>query len=207
MSNRNLVMASTSPHRRALLERIGLGSVVCVAPRCDEEVDDPTLSPAELVQLLAERKARSVASAFPEDLIIGADQVVELDGQVLGKPGTEALAVEQLLSLAGREHRLVTGVCVHEPHTGRSELGVDVHRMRMWPHDRGLLERYVARERPLDCAGAYKVESAGAALFESMAGEDFTAIVGLPLCQVGKLLATFDLTLLDLVLRGRCRVE
>lgn len=198
MSNRNILLASTSRHRRTLLERAGLGAVTCVAPRCDEEVDAGA-EPVEIVQSLAERKARSVASAHPEALIIGADQVVELDGVVLGKPGTAERALEQLFSLAGREHRLLTGICVYEPRTDRCEVGLDVHRMHMWPLDQERLRRYIAHDRPLDCAGSYRVESAGVALFQAMSGEDYTAIVGLPLCQLAALLARFEITLVDLI--------
>jgi len=199
MGNRNIVLASTSRHRRELLQRAGLGAVICVAPTSDEEVDDETITPLALVETLAERKARSVGSSFPEALIIGADQVVELEGAVLGKPGTEARAVDQLLALSGREHRLLTGLCVFEPRTGRVEVGVDVHCMKMWPLGRSRLERYVTYDQPLDCAGSYRVESAGVTLFQSMAGEDFTAIVGLPLCQLSELLSRFGVTLFDLV--------
>ena len=197
MSNRPLVLASTSRHRRALLERAGLGAVRCVAPTSDEAIDEAGVAPTDLVRRLAERKARSVAAAHPDALILGCDQVAEVDGRVLGKPGTAERALEQLLSLAGREHRLLTGLCVHEPATGRTELAVDVHRMTLWPLDRARLERYVAIDQPLDCAGSYRVEAAGITLFSSMAGEDFTAIVGLPLCRLAELLGRFGVTLLD----------
>ena len=198
MSNRRIVLASTSRHRRALLERAGLHDVLCVAPRCDEAIDEDVVPPRAMVRQLAERKARSVAADYPDALVLGADQVVELDGRALGKPGTAERAVEQLLALAGREHRLLTGLCVYEPRSGRSEVDVDVHRMTMWPLDRARLERYVALDQPLDCAGAYRVESTGVTLFSSMAGDDFTAIVGLPLCRLAALLDRFGVTLLDL---------
>jgi septum formation protein len=190
-----LVLASTSRHRRALLERAGLSFVPC-APRCDEEIAEGT-PPAEIVVVLARRKAESLAPEHPDGLIIGSDQVVEIDGRVLGKPGTVEAATAQLVSMSGREHRLLTGLCVHEPSTGRSETGLSVHRMRMWPLDEERLARYVARDLPLDCAGSYRVEAAGVTLFESMEGDDFTAIVGLPLCLLARLLLRFDVTLVD----------
>lgn len=190
-----LVLASTSRHRRALLERAGLSYTAC-APRCDEDADDAT-GPEDLVQILARRKAESLASEYPEALIVGSDQVVEIDGRVLGKPGTAEGAVAQLAMLSGREHRLLTGLCVLAPSEQRSEVGLATHRMRMWPLDTARLTRYVARDNPLDCAGSYRVEAAGITLFESMAGDDFTAIVGLPLCLLARLLRRFDVTLLD----------
>ncbi len=189
------MLASTSRHRRGLLEGMGLEFTAC-APRCDERVDPP-LPPDRMVRLLARRKAESVARDHPGALIIGSDQVAELEGEVLGKPGSAEAAVDQLSALAGREHRLLTGLCVHDAPTGRSETGLAVHRMRMRPLGRELLARYVARDQPIDCAGSYRVESAGAALFEVMAGDDFTAIVGLPICLLGDLLEHFGVTLLD----------
>ncbi len=199
MSKQNLVLASTSRHRRGLLRRAGLGAVTCVAPRCDEVVDDPAITHVELVRLLSQRKAESAATDFPEALIIGSDQVVEVDGEVLGKPGTAPRAVDQLVRLAGREHTLLSGLCVNEPRSGRSEVGVDVHLMRMWPLERAQLEEYVVHDEPLDCAGSYRIESAGITLFQSMEGSDFTAIVGLPLCQLARILLRFNVTLLELV--------
>jgi septum formation protein len=198
MSNWNLILASTSRHRRALLHQAGLGHLTCVAPRCDENVDGLEISPSEQVALLARRKAESVGVAYPGALIIGSDQVVELDGEVLGKPGSAERAVEQLARLSGRSHRLLTGLCVHEPSTGRSEVAVSEHVMSMWPFTREQLRRYVELDQPLDCAGSYRVESAGVTLFESMRGEDYTAIVGLPMCLLARLLTLFGVTLLDI---------
>ena len=202
MSNTRVLLASTSRHRRALLDEVGLSGVASVAPLCDEVVEDPSIEPEELVRLLSIRKAESLSEAHPEALIIGSDQVVELDGAILGKPGTAERAVDQLMRLAGREHRLLTGICVHEPASGKSEVAVAVHRMRMRALDRERLARYVAADGPVDCAGSYRIESMGATLFESMEGEDYTAIVGLPLCHLGRLLDLFGVTLLDLALEG-----
>lgn len=197
MSNANLILASTSRHRRALLGQVGLGHIHCVAPRCDEEVDTPGISPVDFVAELSRRKAESVADEHPESLIIGSDQVVELDGEILGKPGTPERAVAQLSRLSGRSHHLLTGLCVHEVATGRSEVAVDQHEMRLWPLSEDRLRRYVELDQPLDCAGSYRVESAGVMLFESMQGADFTAIVGLPICLLSALLRRFGVTLLD----------
>ena len=195
LMSKPLVLASTSRHRRALLERTGLSVATC-APQCDEAVADG-VSPTEMVEVLSRRKAESVAREHPGALIVGSDQVAEIDGHILGKPGTAERAVDQLASLAGREHRLLTGLCIHEPETGRSEVGLTVHRMSMWPLDRKRLAHYVARDLPLDCAGSYRIEATGVCLFESMVGEDYTAIVGLPVCLLAQLLRRFDVTLLD----------
>lgn len=189
MDRRPLVLASTSRYRRELMDRLGV-PYEARAPLYDEE-HDLGLVPDDLVQELARRKAESLAAACPDALVIGADQVAELDGAVLLKPGSVDAAVAQLRSLAGRTHRLLTGVAVHDPRSGRTEVALDVHRMTMRPLGEPALRAYVERDRPVDCAGAYKVECAGVALFEAMEGRDFTAIVGLPLTVVVTLLGRF----------------
>jgi septum formation protein len=187
-----LVLASTSRYRRALLDRLGV-PYVAVAPDCDEDAwKDRGLAPVALAVALARAKAASVVALDPARYggchVLGSDQLVDLDGVVLGKPGTVDAAIAQLERMAGREHRLVTAVALQAPDGSVREL-VDVHRLRMRALDRAALARYVARDAPLDCAGAYKIEEGGIALFASIVGDDFTAIVGLPLLGVGRLLA------------------
>lgn len=193
---KRLVLASTSRHRRALLEGLSI-PFEARPPRCDESVE-PGLPPEEVVSTLSTRKAESLVGDLDDALVVGSDQVVEIDGEILGKPGSVEAAVGQLGRLAGREHRLLTGLCVHDPRTGRSEWGLTVHRMRMWPLGREQLERYVAEDRPVDCAGSYRVEAKGALLFERMEGADHTAIVGLPVTLLAALLGRFGVSLLDL---------
>lgn len=190
-----VVLASTSRYRRALMDQLRL-DYVAVAPEYEEE-NDLELPPEQLVRLLARKKAESLAARFPDSLIIGADQVAELDGQLLFKPGTAERAVAQLLTLAGRTHRLVTGVAVHSPSQDRTEVVVDVHRMVMRPLTPKQAAFYVAHDDPVDCAGAYKVESLGVALFEAMEGRDHTGIVGLPLTRVVQLLGRFGVDVLQ----------
>jgi septum formation protein len=199
-----LVLASTSAYRAALLARLGL-PFEAVAPDCDEDgVKAQGLSAEDLVRELARRKAESVAHRFPDALVIGSDQVAELDGEILGKPGTAERARSQLARLAGREHRLVTGVCLlggtaeapagggAGPNDGeRHRLeALDIHRLRVRRLSPEQIHRYVAQDVPLDCAGSYKIEGQGIALFESIQGGDYTAIIGLPLTQVVALLAS-----------------
>ena len=186
-----LVLASTSPYRRALLARLGL-PFVAVAPSYQEEhgLDLPT---AELVQQLALRKAQSLRDAYPRALIVAADQVAEIDGERLFKPGTVERAVEQLLRLAGRTHRLITGLAVLEAATGRVEQALDLQHMTLRPLSPEQAQAYVAAERPLDCAGAYRIEGRGIALFESMRSADYTGIIGLPLIGLTTLLGRFGI--------------
>ena len=181
-----LVLASTSKYRRALLDRLGL-SYTSHAPKVDEEAVAPELSVDAVAMQLARDKAQSVAAACPDAHIIGSDQLVDLDGERLGKPGSIEKAEEQLRRLSGREHRLITAVALLHPN-GTVETALDIHLMRLRALTDAEVHRYVQRERPIDCAGSYKIESLGISLVESIEGKDFTAIVGLPLIALCKLL-------------------
>jgi septum formation protein len=188
-----LVLASTSRYRRALLERLGL-AVTCVAPDFDEDAARPSLAHLPLSEQalrLAEGKAAAVARLHPEALVIGGDQIAALGDAVLHKPGTAARAEAQLARLAGQTHQLYTAVVVMQGESGKRASAVDVHHMAMRPLSVEAIARYVAQDAPLDCAGSYRVESLGIALFERLAGDDFTAVVGLPLTRLVALLAEF----------------
>lgn len=179
----DLLLASTSPYRRALLDRLGI-AYEAVAPQVDERALEPAGAAAEEVaRTLARAKAESVGAAYPEAYVLGADQVIDLDGTKVGKPGTPARAVEQLQRLQGRTHRIVTAVALRSP-TGRLDEHVDVHRMRMRSLSATAIAAYVAAEAPLDCAGAYKIEGRGLLLFEAIEGCDYSAVIGLPLLAV-----------------------
>lgn len=184
-----LILASSSPYRVELMQRLGL-PFEAVAHRCDEDAlktDDP--EPVGLAAQLARLKALSLVEAHPGALIIGSDQVAELEGEILSKPGTEERAVAQLKRLRGRDHRLITAVALVGPGGEVLEEAVNVHTMRVRADlSDAELASYVARDQPLDCGGSYKIESLGIALFDAIAGEDFTAIVGLPLVTVVSML-------------------
>lgn len=182
----HLILASTSKYRRELLERLRL-SFRCFAPDVDEEpFKDCGAAPASIAAVLARLKAESLAGLDPEAVVIGSDQVAELEGEVLGKPGTAENAVAQLERLAGRQHRLFTAVAIW--HRFRCQLHVDTTTLAMRNLSRAELERYVAADRPLDCAGSYKIESLGISLFDAIETSDQTAIVGLPLMAVTTML-------------------
>ncbi len=184
-----LVLASTSPYRRVLLERLGIAFAV-EAPRCDEEaLKEPGTPASDLALQLARAKALSLRreAAQAGAFILGSDQLVDLDGQILGKPHTVEGAVSQLKRLRGRAHRLLTAFALVDPES-KVETHLDVHTLTMRDLSDHEIERYVAREQPLDCAGSYKIESAGIALFARIEGEDFTAITGLPLLALSQLL-------------------
>lgn len=192
---RRIVLASTSRYRRALLEQLRLPFEVA-APDYEERHDLP-LTPEELVVELARGKARSLSSAWPDALILGSDQAAELDGEILGKPGTPERAVEQLMRLAGRTHRLLTAVALYDARAGTTATALTTHEMTMRPLSRVEAEAYVRSDDPVDCAGSYKVESLGIALFERMRGDDHTGIVGLPLTAVVSLLGAHGVSLMN----------
>jgi MAF protein len=194
---RSLVLASTSPFRGELLGRLGI-PFIQADPGIDE---DPWkargLPPERLVLALARAKAEALAAEHPRALILGADQAVDLDGEALGKPGSHDAAVEQLLRLQGRSHRLLTGVALHDAAARRTDVALDEHAVTLRPLRRPQVEGYVCREDVRACAGAYRVEGLGIALFESVLGRDWTGIVGLPLLLVTRMLAEAGLDPLD----------
>ncbi len=182
----DLILASTSPYRRDLLARLAL-PFRCVAPGVDEAaIGADILDPVERAGRLARAKAEAVAARESGALVIGSDQLVAFEGRVLGKPGTAERAVEQLLAMAGREHLLVTAVAVAD--RSGVEIETDVARLRLRDLSRAEAERYVAADRPIDCAGSYKIESLGIALFDRIEASDHSAIVGLPLLTVCRML-------------------
>jgi len=182
----DLVLASTSIYRRALLQRLGL-PFRWRAPRCDEESFKSEKSdPRSLAEKLAAAKVASLVSVEPGATIIGCDQVVSFRGLVFGKPGSTARAVEQLSAMAGQTHALVTALVVVQ--RDRLFRHTDVTSLRMRALSLSSIERYVAADQPLDCAGSYKLEARGIALFEKIESEDHTAITGLPLVALVRIL-------------------
>jgi septum formation protein len=181
-----LVLASTSPYRRALLERLGLPFVVA-APRVPEE-RLPGESAATMAGRLARAKATAVAAAFPSALIVGCDQVAVCEGELIGKPGDHGRAAAQLRSLSGREAVFDTALCVHNAQTGTVGERIVPSRVRFRVLDDAMIERYLRRERPYDCAGSAKAEGLGIALIERIESDDPTALIGLPLIALVDLL-------------------
>jgi septum formation protein len=188
---RRIVLASTSKYRRALLDAAGVKYEALSPPFVEDHAR--SLTPEEMVVAFARGKAESLAA--PGALVIGADQIPELEGRILTKPGSREGAIAQLRSLSGRTHRLLTAVAIHDG--TRTESRLVVHRMTMRPLTDAQIAAYVDRDEPFDCAGAYKVEAAGALLFETMEGPDHTAIVGLPLTETARLLAMFGVDVLS----------
>ncbi|MBY0437345.1 MAG: Maf family nucleotide pyrophosphatase [Burkholderiales bacterium] len=189
-----LILASTSPYRRALLERLGLDFEV-VAPHVDE-APAPGESPHALCVRLARAKALAVARSVPAAVVIGSDQVAEIDGLPVNKPETHAEATRQLRMLRGRTVRFHTALCILQldPERSAEERVVTDVVYRLF--DDAAIERYLLRDRPYDCAGSAKVEGLGIVLTDAVRGDDPTALIGLPLIALTRLLPRFGLSML-----------
>jgi septum formation protein len=185
---RELVLASTSQYRRALMERLGV-PFRCRPPQVDEEAlkaDADASAPRALAEHLALAKAASLGREERRATVIGCDQLVAFDGRAFGKPGSVEAAVDQLAAMSGRTHELITALAVW--HDGQTFLHTDVTILRMRALGRDEIARYVAADRPLDCAGAYKFERRGIVLFDRVDAQDHAAIVGLPLMALTTIL-------------------
>jgi septum formation protein len=183
---RPLVLGSTSRYRRELLERLRLPFEVC-APDTDE-TPLPGEAPAALAQRLALAKARDVARRQPHALVIGSDQVADLHGQPLGKPGTHERAVAQLRQMRGQTVVFQTAVAVVCAASGFEASDIAAVRVRFRALSDDEIERYLQAEQPYDCAGSAKSEGLGIALLDAIDNDDPTALVGLPLIRTARLL-------------------
>jgi septum formation protein len=173
------VLASTSAYRRQLLERLGIPFTVA-ASNVDEE-PLPGESAVDLTQRLARAKAEAVARRHPNSLVIGSDQLALCGRDVLGKPGSGERAVAQLKSLSGQRVVFHTAVHVINTAAGKNEGHVDLTTVHFRQLNEDEIKRYVARDKPYDCAGGFKVEALGVALFNRIESQDPTALIGLPL--------------------------
>jgi septum formation protein len=181
-----LILASTSRYRRELLERLRLPFEIA-APQVGE-TPAPGEAPAELARRLALAKAEAVAVRHPQAIVIGSDQVADLDGEAIGKPLVHERAVAQLRRMSGRRVVFQTAVAVARRETGfaRALLAPVVVRFRELGDAE--IERYLRIERPYDCAGSAKAETLGIALLASIESDDPTALIGLPLIRTCELL-------------------
>jgi septum formation protein len=184
----DVVLASTSRYRRDLLARLTTRFRV-LAP----EVDEAALAgetAAALAARLAQAKARAIAAQCTSAIVIGSDQAAELEGTILGKPGDVERARTQLAAASGREVIFNTAVCVIDSRRTepREFAALDTTRVLFRRLEHGEIARYLERERPVDCAGSFKAEGLGIALFERIESQDPTALIGLPLIALSRLL-------------------
>ncbi len=180
-----LILASTSPWRRALLEKLAI-PFECAAPEVDE-TPLPGEGPRHLLLRLARKKAQSLAHRYPSHLIIGSDQICVLDGEITGKPLTEENARQQLLKARGNIVTFYTGLALYNSATGHLQTEVEPFDVHFRHLSEAEIDDYLRKERPLHCAGSFKSEGLGIALFERLEGRDPNTLVGLPLialCQM-----------------------
>ncbi|MDD3517425.1 MAG: Maf family nucleotide pyrophosphatase [Chromatiales bacterium] len=192
--SRRLVLASTSPFRRELVTRFGL-PFECVAPDVDE-TRLPGESPSAMVRRLAEAKARAVADRFPDALIIGSDQCAALGETILGKPGSHERAIEQLRACSGRRVMFHIGLCLLDTANGHVQLDEVLFPVRFRHLSEAQIDGYLRHDQPYNCAGSFRSERLGIALFEALEGSDPTALMGLPLIRLTAMLGAAGLDVL-----------
>ncbi|MEW5251100.1 Maf family protein [Microbulbifer sp. 2201CG32-9] len=189
--SRKLILASSSPYRRSLLQRLGL-SFISTSP----DIDETPLAgetPAQSAARLAREKALALAALHPHSLIIGSDQVACCEGLVLGKPGGREKALRQLQFCSGKKVRFHTGLSLLDTSSVNQVTEVETFDVYFRSLSEEQIRSYVEREKPYNCAGSFKVEGLGIVLFEKMEGFDINSLVGLPLIRLVKLLQQFGI--------------
>ena len=174
-----LILASGSPRRKELLEMVGR-PYQCEPSEADETVPEG-MEPQDIPEFLAVKKAKAVLAKHPEDMVLGADTIVELDGQVLGKPGTKEEAAQMLRMLSGETHMVYTGVAILS--AGQEAHFTTVTKVEFYPLSEEEIQEYIATGEPMDKAGAYGIQGKGALLVKRIHG-DFYTVMGLPIGEV-----------------------
>ena len=190
----NLILASTSPFRRAILEKLGLPFEVA-APETDETLLKNE-TPQQLVERLAIAKAKAVAEQNDKGLIIGSDQVAVNNGIILGKPGDHATAVKQLQAASGKRITFYTGLALINAATGNIQSKVVPFSVSFRQLSDSQIENYLQKEQPYNCAGSFKSEALGICLFDRLEGEDPNTLIGLPLIQLVRMLENEGLNII-----------
>lgn len=186
MSKQKLILGSSSPARRELLARLML-PFEYVAPDVDETAL-PNEPISALVLRLAEAKARKVGTQFPDALIIGCDQVGELENTILCKPMTKEKAIQQLRFMSNKEMFFYTGMCLLDTRTQQCQTAVETYTVKIRQLTDDMIETYLEKENVLQCAGSIHVEGLGISLIEKLSGDDYTALIGLPLIRLTQML-------------------
>ena len=195
----NIILASQSPRRKELLERMGIQDFETISPNVDESAFHG-LPPEELVRRLSAEKAAAVAGKVGEDaIVIAADTVVALEGAVLGKPADELDAFKMLSALSGVRHQVYTGVTVCRG--GEKQTAHEVTDVTFRELSEEEIEHYIATGEPMDKAGAYGIQGYGALLIQGISG-DYYNVMGLPVCRLSGMLARFGVDCLKLAAQG-----
>lgn len=192
-----IILASASPYKKMLLDRLGI-AFTCCAPEIDERPKSTETGTA-LAQRLAEEKAHHIVQQFPQAIVIGTDQVAELDSHILGKPGDHQRAVAQLSAQSGRTVLFHTGISLARYTQGKLEYQSRVNSTEV--HFRQLsqqqINHYLEVEQPYDCAGSFKSEAMGICLFSAINSNDPSSLIGLPLIDLSSMLAEWNADILD----------
>jgi MAF protein len=185
-TNPTIVLGSTSPFRRQLLQRLGL-PFAAASPDIDESAraGEP---PQELVARLAKEKAQAVAADYPNALVIGSDQVACLNHTIMGKPGDRETAIRQLSQASGQCVTFYTGLCLLNTASGAAQVICEPFKVHFRELTQETIERYLDAEQPYNCAGSFKSEGLGIALFDKMEGDDPNSLIGLPLIRLVSML-------------------
>jgi septum formation protein len=190
---RSIILASSSPRRKELLEGLNLQFITHPSDE-DESVPDGT-KPADMVEILSLRKAKSVATHYDEGLVIGSDTIVVCDDEILGKPADEKDAARMLSTIQGRSHFVYTGVAIVDAATGESQVAHSKTEVFVKPLDADTIRRYIQTGEPRDKAGSYAIQGLGATLVERINGDYFT-VVGLPVGLLAEMLGRFGVRIL-----------
>jgi len=188
---KSLVLGSSSPFRKALLEKLDL-EFATDSPDIDE-TPLKNESPEDMVARLAKLKALAIAERHPNSIIISSDQCATLDGAIIGKPGQHEAAVEQLTNASGRAVTFYTSLCVMDTGSEQMEELVEPFHVYFRELSESQIENYLRKEEPYNCAGSFKSEGLGIALFERLEGKDPNTLVGLPLIELVRILGKFGL--------------
>ena len=189
-----LLLASTSPFRQSLLQKLGLPFTT--AKPATDETALPGEHAEQLVTRLAQAKAMACIDGHSEHLIIGSDQVCVIDGAIIGKPHTVENACRQLKAASGKTITFYTGLCLHNAKTGESEVVCEPFHVHFRQLTDTEIRHYVEREQPLNCAGSFMCEGLGIALFDRLEGRDPNTLVGLPLIALREMLAKQGISVL-----------
>lgn len=182
----SIILASTSPFRQQILEKI-CTSFQCKDPQIDE-LPMPGETAPQLVKRLAQAKARAVATQCQDHLIIGGDQVAVIDGQIIGKPHTFENALSQLQRASGKIITFYTGLCLYNSGTDSMQVVVEPFNVHFRQLNDAMISHYLHKETPYNCAGSFKSEGLGIALFSHLEGKDPNTLIGLPLITLIELL-------------------
>ncbi|WGZ92442.1 MAG: Maf family nucleotide pyrophosphatase [Candidatus Thiothrix putei] len=194
MMTRQLILGSTSPYRRELIQRLAI-PFETAAPDIDETRHDGE-SARDMVLRLSLQKAQAVAAQYPDALIIGSDQCAVLHEQVIGKPGSHENAVKQLQNASGQSVAFLTGLCLYDSRDGSYQLDVVPFAVDFRELSDAEIDSYLRKDQPYNCAGSFRSESLGITLFKRMQGDDPTALMGLPLIRLSQMLKQAGVNLL-----------